>query len=215
MTQTLAMMVTITCMAHTCMAQSGPAVDSLPKARIDSAVCADSVLHSRIRVATFVDAIDAVLRDLPNNFRYVTGELLLAEGETDSYASLVTVSDAENCTVMRYHSVEDTTASWQAKMLSSGDYGVAVRKYQELFQLLKTCYVRMPDGSVYYLEGTWEPAREGMRFTTSTLRVRTDDQRYRDVLVQLELVNDFADWAVRIDIVTKRSDDEVGLNGSN
>jgi hypothetical protein len=111
--------------------------------------------------------------------------------------------------------VEDTTASWQAKMFSSGDYGAAVRKYEQLYQQLKTCYLRLPDGSMYYLDGTWAPAREGIRFTTSTLKVRTSDQRFRDVMVQLELVYQLSDWAVNINIVTKKPDDEVGINGGN
>jgi hypothetical protein len=189
----------------------------LAQAQTDStAARADTVLgHTRVRVAPFVDAIDAVLGDLPNNLRYVSGELILAEGEADSYVSLVALPDAENCRVMRYHSVEDTTASWQAKMFSGGDFGAASRKYQQLFQQLKVCYVRLPDGSIYYLEGTWQPAREGVTFTTSTLKLRTDDQRFRDVEVELELVYQLADWAVNINIVTKKPDDEVGLNKGN
>jgi hypothetical protein len=191
------------------------AFSCLAQAHADSAARADSILHTRIRVVPFADAIDAVLGDLPNNLRYVTGELLLAEGEVDSYASLVAVPDAENCIVTRYHSVEDTTASWQAKMYSGGDYDAAARKYAQLYQQLKTCYVRLPDGSIYYLEGTWAPAKEKITFTTSTLKVRTSDQRFRDVVVQLELVYQLADWAVNINIVTKRPDDEVGMNRGN
>jgi hypothetical protein len=188
----------------------------LAQAQSDSAARADSVLHhTLVRVVPFVDAIDAVLGDLPNNLRYVTGELLLAEGETDSYVSLVAVPDAQNCIVTRYHSVEDTTASWQAKMYSSDDFGAASRRYAQLFQQLKVCYVRLPDGSVYYLEGTWEPARLGIKFTTSTLKVKTADERFRDVEVELELVYQLADWAVNINIVTKKPDDEVGMNGGN
>jgi hypothetical protein len=151
------------------------------------------------------------LGDFPNNLRHLTGELLLAEGEIEHYVSLVSVPGAENCLVTRYHSVVDTTASWQAKMFSGGDFGVAARKYQQLYQQLKICYLQLPDSSLFYLEGVWEPAREGINFTTSTLKLQTDDVRYRYVMVQLELVYELADWAVNINIVTKRPDDEVGV----
>lgn len=199
--------------SFSCLAQAAPFSDTVMVRRLDSAGRGDSLLHRRVRVVPFADAIDAVLRDLPNNFRFITGELILAEGEVDRYASLVAVPEAENCVVTRYHSLEDTSASWQAKMFSGGDFGAASRKYQQLYQQLKTCYLRMPDGSVYFLEGGWEPAREGIMFTTSTLKLRTDDQRYRDVQVVLELVYQLADWAVNINIVTKKPDDEVGTNG--
>ncbi|HTR28863.1 MAG TPA: hypothetical protein VMH27_06320 [Puia sp.] len=207
----LAMAASFPCAAQTIPAPAIiPAADSLVKARIDSAVHADSLLRSRVRVFPFPDAIDAVLNDLPNNLRQVTGALVIAEGEVDRYASLVVVPDAENCMVTRYHSVVDTTASWQAKMFSGGDFGTASRKYQQLYIQLKTCYLRLPDGSMFYLEGEWAPAREGVTFTTSTLRVMTNDPRFRDVKIELELVYQLADWAVNINIVTKRPDDEVG-----
>jgi hypothetical protein len=211
LTLTVAVTVSFSCLAQAAARSELPATD-----RIDSAAHSDSLLRARVRVVPFADAIDAVLGDLPNNLRKVTGELLLAEAETENYSSLVVVPGAENCIVTRYHSVEDTTASWQAKMYSGGDFGPASQKYQQLYQQLKTCYVRLADSSIYYLEGVWEPAREGISFTTSTFKLRTNDQRFRDVKVELELVYQLADWAVNINIVTKRPDDEVGIRpGSN
>jgi hypothetical protein len=210
MTLTLAVVASSSCMAQTRLTS-----DSLAPARADSAAHVDSLLRAGIRVVSFPDAIDAVLGDVPYNLRHLTGELLLAEGEIENYASLVAVPDAENCVVTRYHSVVDTTASWQAKMFSGDDFGAAARKYEQLYRQLKTCYVRMPDSCIYFLEGVWEPAREGIIFTASTLKLRTEDQRYRDVKVELELVYQLADWAVNINIVTKKPDDEVGLRGGN
>jgi hypothetical protein len=201
LTLTVAVVASSSCVAQT-------------RAPSDSAMRADSILHTRIRVVPFVDAIDAVLGDLPNNLRYVTGELLMADAQTDCYASLVALPDAEKCVVTRYHSVEDTTASWQAKMFSGGDFGVAAMKYRQFYQLLTTCYLKLPDGSIYFLVGVWEPAREGITFTTSKLKLRTGDYRFRDVEVELELVYQLADWAVNINIVTKKPDDEIGVNGS-
>ena len=192
----------------TCFGQTKPSGIAGP-VRMDSTVRADSP----VRVLPLPEAIDAVLGDVPYNLRHVTGELLLAEGEIDNYASIVEMPDAENCMVTRYHSTEDTTASWQAKMFGGGEFGEAARRYEQLFRKLLTCYVRLTDGSIYYLDGVWEPAKEGIPFTTSTLRIRTSDQRYKEVMVQLELVYQLADWAVNINIVSKKPDDEVGSKG--
>ena len=162
------------------------------------------------RVLPFPAAIDAILGDFPFNLRHITGELVLAQGEFENYASMIEVPEAENCIVTRYHSAEDTTASWQARMFRSDDYGPAARKYEELFRKLRTCYVRLVDGSIISLDGVWEPARDGASFTTSTLRLVTGDWRYKEVKVELELVYQLADWAVNINIVSKKRDDEVG-----
>jgi hypothetical protein len=176
----------------------------------DSLIRVDSILHTRIRVLDFPIAIDAILRDFPDNLLHITGELMLAQGEFENYASLVQLPGAQDCIVTRYHSRRDSTVSWQATMYSSDEFDKAARQYRELFQKLKGCYISQADGTVLYLQGTWEPAKEGAPFTTSTFRPGTTDWRYREVKVELELVYLLADWAVRINIVSKKRDDEVG-----
>ncbi len=179
----------------------------------DSLVRVDSILHSRIRTLPLPSAVDAVLKDFPNNLRNISGELVMAQGEFENYASIVQLPGSEECVVTRYHSADDTTASWQAKMYSSDEFDKASKKYKDLFRQLKACYLKLVDGSIIYLNGDWEPAKESSAFTTSTLRLTTGDWRYRDVKVELELVYRLADWAVNINIVSKKRDDEVGGKG--
>jgi len=162
------------------------------------------------RVLSFHVVIDSVLRDFPNNLRNITGDLVLAQGEFENYASMVELPGAEHCIITRWHSIDDTTASWQAQMFRSEDFGEASKQYHELFRQLQRCYLKLVDGSIIQLSGDWEPAKEEAAFTTSTLRLQTGDWRYREVKVELELVYLFSDWAVRINIVSKKRDDQVG-----
>jgi len=181
-----------------------------PGAR-DTLAQQDSLSGTRPRILPFQSVVNAVLQDFPHNLRHITGDLVLAQGEFENYASTVVLAGAEdNCIITRYHSADDTTASWQAKMLTTGEFERAAQEYHELYKKLQRCYVRLVDGSVIYLDGTWEPAKESVRFTTSTLRLLTGDWRYRDVKVELELVYLLADWAVNINIVSKKRDNEVG-----
>src|SRR5262249_5430174 len=153
---------------------------------------------------SFHGVIDSVLRDFPYNLRHITGDLVLAQGEFENYASTVQLPGAESCTITRWHSVEDSTASWQAQMFKGEDFSAASRAYHELYRRLQGCYLRLVDGSVFYLAGEWEPAKEEAPFTTSTLRVQTGDERYREVKVEVELVYLITDWAVHVNIVSKR-----------
>jgi hypothetical protein len=171
---------------------------------------ADSVSYPPTRVVDIPTVIDAVLQDFPNNLRHISGEPVLAEGEFDSYASVLTLPDAQECIVTRWHSEKDSTASWQAKMFTSDDYGAAERQYHRLYQQLKTCHMTLGDSSMVQLEGNWAPASAGAAFTTSTLRLKTNDWRYQDVRIDLELVYQLANWAVQINIVSKKPDDMVG-----
>lgn len=158
---------------------------------------------------SFPSVIDAVLRDLPNNLRNITGDLVLAQGEFENYASVLALPESQHCTITRWHSTRDTTVSWQAAMLTTDNFGKADHAYQELYRKLQQCYIQLTDGTVVYLKGSWEPARESASFTTSTLRVEVDDQHYKEVRIELELVYQLAEWGVNINIFSKKPDDEV------
>ena len=166
---------------------------------------------STVKTLELPAVIDAVLQDFPNNLRHISGDLVMAQGEFENYNSLLTLASAEGCIVTRWHSRRDTTASWQAKMFTSDDYATAEKHYHRLYTQLKTCHMTLPDSSLILLDGNWEPAREEVAFTSSTLRLKTNDWRYSDVRIEVELVYQLADWAVQINIVNKKPDDEVGV----
>lgn len=199
--------------------QAGPSTKTGPLSHADSLVLLeagiqsdsiaikDSLSRARTRTLPFPEAIEAVLHDFPRNLQNISGELLLAEAEYENYTSTVLLPDAASCIVTRYHSKRDTTASWQAKMFSSDDFEKAAREYRALYTKLQSSYLRLADNSLVYLKGKWEPAREEIPFTTSTLRLPAGDWRYADVKVELELVYLLADWAVNINIVSKKPDD--------
>lgn len=165
--------------------------------------------YSQDTTRSFPQVIDLVLRDFPNNLRHITGELMLAQGETENYASTVALPESENCTITHYHSTQDTTVSWQARMLVTDDFGKADHAYRELYRKLQQCYIQLMDGTIIYLKGTWSPAKEDAPFTASTLQLTVDDQRYRGVRVELELVYELAQWGVSINIYSRQTDDKA------
>jgi len=157
----------------------------------------------------FTKAVETILGDFPHNYKHITGDLVLAQGEWEHYASTITLPGAISCIVGRYHSVLDTTASWQALMFSSEEFNEAATVYKQLFHQLNACKVKMVDGSVYYLDGKLETATEAMDFVTSTFKVKTGDERYRLFKVELELLYQLNEWVVNINMVSKKNDKDM------
>jgi hypothetical protein len=154
--------------------------------------------------------MEAVLHDFPNNYRNISGDLVLAQAETDNYASLVLLPGASECTVTRYHSIEDTTASWQAKMFHSEDFKEVSQRYKELYKQLKGCYLQLVDGSIIYLNAEWEAPTEEKAFVMSTLRLATGDERYKEMKIDLEMVYQFPEWTININVSGKKDDSLKG-----
>jgi len=157
----------------------------------------------------FVRAVEMVLSDYPSNYKHITGDLVLSQGEFEQYASTVMLPGSESCLVGRYHSTLDTTASWQAFMYSSEEFDLAAAEYKQLFHQLKDCHLKMSDGSIYYLDGQFEKATNDMPFVSSALRVQTADERYKEFKIEIELLYQVDKWVVNINMVSKKDDSEM------
>lgn len=156
--------------------------------------------------APFSKAMETVLHDYTGNFLHISGDLIAKEVETESYASTVQLPGAAECLVTRYHSIEDKTASWQAKMGRSEDFDAASKQYKELYNRLKSCYLKLSDGSSIYLKGEWEEPKTEKTFTVSTFRLASTDLRYRELKVDLEILYQLDQWVVNINVVSKKND---------
>ena len=161
------------------------------------------------RQLAFGKAVETILGDFPYNYKHISGNLLIAQGEWEHYASTITLPGAKNCVVGRYHSVLDTTADWQALMFNSEEYEAAAREHKRLFHQLNTCKMKTVDGSVFYLDGKLEQPDVVLDFVTSTFRVQTSDERYRLFKIELELLYQMNEWVININMVSKKKDSDM------
>lgn len=166
-------------------------------------------LPTKQKSDVFSSSISTVLMDVPYNFRNISGKLALAEAEIEQYESRVQLPGSESCLVTRYHSVRDTTASWQATMSRYEDFQQASKAYQQLFRQINGTSVALIDGSPFYLKGKFEAASEELDFVTSTLRLQTADQRYKKVKVEVALQYRMPEWIVQVYVGSKEDDDKV------
>jgi len=84
----------------------------------------------------FNDSLAKIVSDFKYNFKHITGDNVDNQGEVDTYASIVTLPGTTECAVTKYHSVKDTTASWQAVAYHGDDYKEAVKAYKMLLDCL-------------------------------------------------------------------------------
>lgn len=161
----------------------------------------------------FNKAIEEIVSDFPYNYRNIKGELILAQGEWEQYASRVNVPNATVSLLTFYHSAIDTTASYQACLFKGESYEEAARNYKQYFNKLNHCEVKSVDGSRYYFKGRLEEPGEEKDFAISEFRLETGDDRFKNFKIELELLYKIDGWELNLNMVTRKPDDEQGPNG--
>lgn len=166
-------------------------------------------LFDKKEPSTFQKAVQVIISDFPYNYRHITGDLVDKQGDFEQYASSVKLPGAQSNIIGIYHSAMDTTASWQALMLTTEDFDDAAREYKRLFHALKQCRMKTTDGSAYYMAGEYEAPSEETDFVTSTLVIETGDERFSEFKIEVEMLFQLDKWVVNINMISKKRDDEV------
>ncbi|ULQ57504.1 hypothetical protein KJS94_04735 [Flavihumibacter rivuli] len=159
---------------------------------------------------SFNQAVQTIFFDLKDNFRGIQGELLVDEAEYEKFASTVQLPGAMECLITRFHSVIDTTASWQATMLVTEEFEEAASLYKQLCNQMKQVKLKMVDGSIVYFKTDIEPVSGTRRFSTSVFTIPYYDPRMADAKVEVELVSYLTEFRVQVNIHTKKKDDQIG-----
>lgn len=157
---------------------------------------------------SFSRALQSVLEDYPNNFHTIAGPVILEQGEVEQYESTVVLPGSESCIIGRYHSVIDTTASFQALMFRSEEFEPAAKQYRMLYKQIKGSPVVMVDGSKLYLSGEFSEPDNSLDFSVSTFTFPSHDRRFMGFRIELELVYTMNEWAVHINMGKKKADEE-------
>lgn len=152
----------------------------------------------------FSDSLNKIILDYKTNFKQVQGDLLSTEPEASIYLSKNCLQGSKKCIIKRFKSTEDLSASWQALMYNCEDEQEAKKMYKKIYNQVKGVKVNGIDKMTTTFIGKMDDMDDNMRFFSSSLRLKTDNVYYKDMIVDIELTNSYVGWEVSINVYRKK-----------
>lgn len=154
--------------------------------------------------AAFSEALGKIVLDFTFNFVNLQGARIPAEIEADAYKSKICMPAAIGCKVMRYRSVEDKSASWQAALYAGDSFDEALKAYKKLFSQVKKTTVKGIEATACGFDGQMDAVDENVGFAVSSLRLKTKDKRYKNLVADVEIASGYTGWEVHLNVYTKK-----------
>ncbi len=158
--------------------------------------------------AAFSDSLNIIVKDYCFNYHKIQGEALEMQEQVDVYSSKASIPGAKETFIYRFHSEEDTTASWEAIMYKGESYKEAVKIYKKTFRLVNKTKLHFGEGEAGSFFGSMQEPTEALRFTSSLLRANSSNAMYKNFIANIDLVNTMEGWEVRLSLNRKREDTE-------
>lgn len=155
----------------------------------------------------FSSAVSKVVENYPNNYVAIQGEILPADEDRDIFRSIIIPPGANQCVIYRFHSKEDSTASWQCILYEGETFAEAAKIYKNISRQMKQVTFKMGDTKNIFVGEIIEP-NESLRFTTSIFRPEIKSPAYRNFMAEIEMINSFTGWTVQLNLHSRKEDNE-------
>lgn len=156
----------------------------------------------------FAASFTKVVQDFRHNYNNIQGEAIAGEPGTQSFKSTVCLPGAQHCTITRYSSQQDKSASWQAILYSGDNYDEALKAYKAAIKQVKQTSVAGIVSKPVSFEGDMQQADENVRFAATTLRLKTTDKLYQEFATDVALSGSMFSWEVQINVYKRKADTE-------
>ena len=140
-------------------------------------------------------AIEKVIQDYPNQFRNITGVLLMEKQQTADYQSNIQIPGALSCQVIKYNASKKELC-WRAELLQTEKFEDARLLYKDIYNQIRNSIVKIEGEKPYILNGQYEIPDERKRFHSVVFNMLPSVGEMQKLKVQLSLVQVASVWKV-------------------
>lgn len=144
--------------------------------------------------------LEKVIRDYPNHFYNIKGELIGQAFQTSRYKSTVGLPGASSSTVTLVSASGTGGSGWTCTVLHTDDFDRAKARFSEIYQQLSNCIISAAGQKTFILSGQYEaplPDKKDNEVIFTLLPGVGDMKRLR---VELDLRGDAQDWIVTLSV---------------
>ncbi|MDP4130457.1 MAG: hypothetical protein Q8918_02185 [Bacteroidota bacterium] len=145
-------------------------------------------------------ALEKVIRDYPNRFHNIKGEMISQHANTTEYKSTIVVPGASSCTVSKYNISSSDTYSWSCTALHTKDFITARGKFKEIYEQIENTIIKVDGQKPFILSGQYRTPTEIRDRNTIAFELLPAVGDMKSLRIELSLEKDLASWKVKLHV---------------
>jgi hypothetical protein len=160
-----------------------------------AAMLAQDVFSNKVN-----SALEKVLRDFPNRFHNIKGEVIEEGKSATEYRSTVQVPGANTCIVIRATDTKKDVYSWSCTALRTEVFIEAKNKFREIYGQIENTIMKIDGGKPFIITGQYETPSEDKKETTILFELLPAAGELKKLRVGLSLQSELKGWKVSLSV---------------
>ena len=145
-------------------------------------------------------ALEKVIRDYPNRFHNIKGEMISQQANTAEYRSTIVVPGASSCTVSKQNISSSDIYSWSCTALNTKDFTIARGKFKEIYEQIENTIIKVDGQKPFILSGQYHTPTEMRNRNTIPFELLPAVGEMKSLRIELSLEKDLASWKVKLHV---------------
>jgi|ERR1035437_5672354 hypothetical protein len=153
-------------------------------------------------------ALEKVLKDYPNRFHNIKGEILVQGPQTTEYRSTVQVPGSASCVVVRNNQNKIDAYAWTCTALKTVDFYQAKNKFKEIFDQVDNTIIKIDGQKPFILSGQYASPAEDNKSTAINFDLLPAVGEIKKIKVALVLLKEPREWKISLQVCDNDLKDE-------
>jgi hypothetical protein len=145
-------------------------------------------------------ALEKVVKDFPNRFHNIKGELIVQRPQIAEYRSTIQVPGASSCIVTRYVVANADAYGWSCAAFESKDFNLAKNKFKEIFEQIENTIIKVDGEKPFIVSGQYRNPVEERKLTAISFDLLPAVGEMKKLKIELTLQNLANNWKVVLNV---------------
>jgi hypothetical protein len=143
-------------------------------------------------------ALEKVIRDYPNRFHNIRGEMISQHENAAEYKSVVMVPGSSSCTISKFSVSSNEVYRWSCTALNTRDFATARGKFKEIYEQIENTIIKIDGQKPFILSGQYRTPTDLRNINTISFDLLPAVGDMKSLKIELSLEKDLALWKVKL-----------------
>jgi hypothetical protein len=155
----------------------------------------DDVFSNKTNVA-----LEKVIRDYPNRFHNIRGEMISQRSQVAEYKSTVSVPGASSCSIWKYNVAKNEVYNWNCTTFNSPNFMQARAKFKEVYDQIENTIIKIDGQKPFILNAQYLTPTELHTMNSISFEMLPLANEMKNLKIDLSLEKESNIWKVKLSV---------------